>query len=238
VEVCGDQHRAPLVLLNVLPHQVSTQVPATIDVAQAEAALMEHYARLARLAYLLLPAGLPRHRRVRTAHALTQHALPWARVPDESSPPAGVPAPDSTRPPDGVVPSAAPAPGGPGAHGAVRAGRQEAREDLESGYACVRVRVVRGALQAQAPRQRRPAWAARLLDASPLLPLVWGLRLAPHPGGEAEFLLDRRLSALDAPARAASSCASWRASPRPARAGCWPPPGSPTRTRPSRRPPV
>lgn len=48
----------------------------TVDVEQAEAALVEHYPRLVRLAYLVLPPGLGRGRRVLTAHALAQRALP------------------------------------------------------------------------------------------------------------------------------------------------------------------
>ncbi|GGZ70400.1 hypothetical protein [Streptomyces echinoruber] len=52
-----------------------------VDVEQAEAALVEHYPRLVRLAYLVLPAGPGRHRRVLTAHALAQRALPRGRTP-------------------------------------------------------------------------------------------------------------------------------------------------------------
>ncbi|MFE6408335.1 hypothetical protein ACFVOR_15535 [Streptomyces sp. NPDC057837] len=52
-----------------------------VDVEQAEAALVEHYPRLVRLAYLVLPPGLGRSRRVLTAHALTQRALPRNRTP-------------------------------------------------------------------------------------------------------------------------------------------------------------
>ncbi|MFD3500514.1 hypothetical protein ACFWWT_10955 [Streptomyces sp. NPDC058676] len=52
-----------------------------VDVEQAEAALVEHYPRLVRLAYLVLPPGLGRNRRVLTAHALTQRALPRGRTP-------------------------------------------------------------------------------------------------------------------------------------------------------------
>ncbi|MDQ1044879.1 hypothetical protein [Streptomyces sp. V4I2] len=52
-----------------------------VDVEQAEAALVEHYPRLVRLAYLVLPPGLGRNRRVVTAHALTQRALPRRRTP-------------------------------------------------------------------------------------------------------------------------------------------------------------
>ncbi|MET9757500.1 hypothetical protein ABZ016_00345 [Streptomyces sp. NPDC006372] len=47
-----------------------------VDVEQAEAALVEHYPRLVRLAYLVLPPSTGRGRRVLTAHALTQRALP------------------------------------------------------------------------------------------------------------------------------------------------------------------
>ncbi|MFI1201780.1 hypothetical protein ACH4VR_20400 [Streptomyces sp. NPDC020883] len=47
-----------------------------IDVEQAEAALVEHYPRLARLAYLVLPPAPTRGRRVLAAHAAVQRALP------------------------------------------------------------------------------------------------------------------------------------------------------------------
>ncbi|MER7839165.1 hypothetical protein ABTY98_25650 [Streptomyces sp. NPDC096040] len=50
-----------------------------VDVEQAEAALVEHYPRLVRLAYLVLPPGLARGRRVLTAHSLVQRALPRGR---------------------------------------------------------------------------------------------------------------------------------------------------------------
>ncbi|MEU3856032.1 hypothetical protein AB0F03_01400 [Streptomyces sp. NPDC028722] len=52
---------------------------APVGVEQAEAALVEHYARLVRLAYLVLPPGPGRSRRVLTAHALAQRALPRGR---------------------------------------------------------------------------------------------------------------------------------------------------------------
>ncbi|MER5751252.1 hypothetical protein [Streptomyces sp. NPDC002088] len=51
-----------------------------VDIEQAEAALVEHYPRLVRLAYLVLPPALGRGRRVLTAHALTQRALPKKRA--------------------------------------------------------------------------------------------------------------------------------------------------------------
>ncbi|MEU6214503.1 hypothetical protein ABZ891_32005, partial [Streptomyces sp. NPDC047023] len=52
--------------------------PASVppDVEQAEAAIVEHYPRLVRLAYLVLPPALGRNRRVLTAHSLVQRALP------------------------------------------------------------------------------------------------------------------------------------------------------------------
>ncbi|WUH93875.1 hypothetical protein OG900_29675 [Streptomyces sp. NBC_00433] len=43
--------------------------------AEAEAALIEHYPRLVRLAYLALPAAIDRHHRVLIAHRLTQKSL-------------------------------------------------------------------------------------------------------------------------------------------------------------------
>ncbi|MGR4853604.1 hypothetical protein [Streptomyces sp. LARHCF252] len=59
----------------------SSPAGPVVDVEQAEAALVEHYPRLVRLAYLVLPPGLGRSRRVVTAHALTQRALPRNRTP-------------------------------------------------------------------------------------------------------------------------------------------------------------
>ncbi|MFF7310925.1 hypothetical protein [Streptomyces sp. NPDC008137] len=58
----------------------SSPAGPVVDVEQAEAALVEHYPRLVRLAYLVLPPGLGRNRRVVTAHALTQRALPRNRT--------------------------------------------------------------------------------------------------------------------------------------------------------------
>jgi hypothetical protein len=45
----------------------------------AEAALLDSYADLVRLAYAILPAKLSRHRRVLAAHAVVQRALPDQR---------------------------------------------------------------------------------------------------------------------------------------------------------------
>ncbi|MGC9382586.1 hypothetical protein [Streptomyces sp. MH13] len=136
-----------------------------VDVEQAEAALVEHYPRLARIAYLVLPPGLGRSRRVLTAHALTQRALPRGRT---------------TTP---VVPA------------------QSTGRGVDPGYALVRLRVVRTALEAGLPLRRR-AWPKRS-QLPPLLPHVRGLKLFPRSGGADELALDQRLSALTAPGRAA-----------------------------------
>lgn len=134
-----------------------------VDVEQAEAALVEHYPRLVRIAYLVLPPGLGRGRRVLTAHALVQRALPRGR-----KQPAVIPAQT------------------PGREG-------------DPGYAFLRERVLRTALEADRPRKGLP----RLSQLPPLLPQVWGLRLFPRSGGADELALDQRLSALSGPVRAA-----------------------------------
>lgn len=129
--------------------------PAPVDVEQAEAALVEHYPRLVRLAYLVLPPALGRNRRVLTAHAVVQRSLPRSRT-------AATP---------------------------------------DDGYAYVRGRVLRQALDAGRPL-RRAAWPRRA-QLPPLLPHVWGLRLFPRSGGADELALDQRLSTLSCGARAA-----------------------------------
>ncbi|MCX4449509.1 hypothetical protein ACIOEZ_14370 [Streptomyces sp. NPDC087866] len=56
----------------------SSELPtavAPVDVEQAEAALVEHYPRLVRIGYLLLPPSVSRGRRVLAAHALAQRSL-------------------------------------------------------------------------------------------------------------------------------------------------------------------
>ncbi|MGV9814210.1 hypothetical protein ACWDTQ_20135 [Streptomyces cellulosae] len=58
----------------------SSPAGPAVDVEQAEAALVEHYPRLVRLAYLVLPSRMGRTRRVLTAHALVQRALPRGRA--------------------------------------------------------------------------------------------------------------------------------------------------------------
>ncbi|MGK5632024.1 hypothetical protein [Streptomyces sp. URMC 123] len=139
--------------------------PEPIGVEQAEAALVEHYPRLVRMAYLVLPPELGRNRRVLTAHAVAQRAaLPRSRA-------------------DAAKTTAPPQPG------------------ATPGYAFVRLRILRAALDAGRPRGR---WELPGRDRlPPLLPQVWGLRLFPRSGGADELALDQALSALSAPARAA-----------------------------------
>nr|WP_087928389.1 hypothetical protein [Streptomyces albireticuli] len=143
-----------------------------VDVEQAEAALIEHYPRLVRLGYLVLPPALGRNRRVLTAHALAQRALPRNRVGTTELAGLSVPAPR-------------------GADGS----------PADPGYAYVRLRVLRSALEAGRPRGRWQLPKPGQLP--PLLPQVWGLRLFPRSGGADELALDQALATLSGPGRAA-----------------------------------
>ncbi|MFJ9746080.1 hypothetical protein ACWEGX_21650 [Streptomyces chartreusis] len=151
---------------DVAPRPAAESVDPVVDVERAEAALVEHYPRLVRLAYLVLPPSLGRNRRVLTAHSLTQRALPRGRT-------AATP----------VIPA------------------QSTGRDSDPGYAFLRLRVLRTALEA-GWTLKRAAWPKRS-QLPPLLPQVWGLRLFPRSGGADELALDQRLSALSGPARAA-----------------------------------
>ncbi|MEU0371213.1 hypothetical protein ABZ070_13285, partial [Streptomyces sp. NPDC006283] len=71
----------------------------------------------------------------------------------------------------------------------------------DPGYAYVRDRVLRQALEAALPLRRR-AWPRRA-QLPPLLPHVWGLRVFPRSGGADALALDQRLAALSGPGRAA-----------------------------------
>ncbi|MGW0816849.1 hypothetical protein ACWD00_26965 [Streptomyces viridiviolaceus] len=150
---------------DVAPHPAPSATDPVVGVEQAEAALVEHYPRLVRLAYLVLPPGLGRSRRVLTAHSLTQRALPGNRT---ATP---------------VIPA------------------QSADREGDPGYALIRLRVVRTALEAGLPLKRR-AWPKRS-QLPPLLPQVWGLKLFPRSGGADELALDQQLTALSAAGRAA-----------------------------------
>ncbi|MBT2441471.1 hypothetical protein J7E93_15380 [Streptomyces sp. ISL-36] len=72
--------------------------PGPVDVEQAEAALVEHYPRLVRIAYLVLPPSLGRNRRVLTAHALVQRSLPRRRTSGAAAPGCSVRAEDAVDP--------------------------------------------------------------------------------------------------------------------------------------------
>ncbi|MEU5286364.1 hypothetical protein AB0G97_20470 [Streptomyces sp. NPDC020755] len=169
------------------PQQRTDAHPDRTGVQQAEAALVEHYPRLVRLAYVVLPPALGRHRRVLAAHAVVQRALPAAgsrvrhpRVPAQSR---GSDAPEGPEPaPEGVGPEQ-------GASGAA--------------YGWMRLRVLRAALA----HERRPRWWPGRLPAPaalrPAVPVVWGLRLFPRAGGVDELALDRALSAVPGAVRAA-----------------------------------
>ncbi|MDT0344626.1 hypothetical protein [Streptomyces litchfieldiae] len=139
----------------------SQDVRPALGLDQAEAALVEHYPRLVRLGYLVLPPSLGRHRRVLGAHAVVQRALPRGKS-DDGGP---------------VVPS--PRGGDPG-------------------YACLRLRVLRAALDASRPGPVR--WLPR---APRLLPQVVGLRLFPRAGESDEVVLEQQLSGLSPAGRAA-----------------------------------
>ncbi|MFD7628068.1 hypothetical protein ACFV7Q_18870 [Streptomyces sp. NPDC059851] len=154
--------------------------PATPDVEQAEAAIVEHYPRLVRLAYLVLPPSLGRHRRVLTAHSLAQRALPRGRR-------------------SGGKAAAGARRGVPGQRGDRRGGA--GRDTPGAGYAYVRLQVLRSALEAGVPLTFRALPGRYRLPA--LLPRVWGLRLFPRSGGAEELALDQWLATLDGPGRAA-----------------------------------
>ncbi|MGW0363193.1 hypothetical protein [Streptomyces sp. NPDC002990] len=155
-------------MLNVTAPDTANR-PLSPDVEQAEAAIVEHYPRLVRLAYLVLPPTLGRNRRVLTAHALVQRALPRGRRHAAAAVRGGI----------------------PGQRG----------PDSQAGYAYVRLRVLRAALEAGIPLTFRAL--PRRAQLPPVLPQVWGLRLFPRSGGAEELALDQWLATLDGPGRAA-----------------------------------
>ncbi|MFE3287351.1 hypothetical protein ACFXJJ_30195, partial [Streptomyces sp. NPDC059233] len=163
--------------------------PVTPDVEQAEAAIVEHYPRLVRLAYLVLPPALGRNRRVLTAHSLAQRALPRGRR-------------------DAVAAAAAVQGGVPGGVPGQRGGGSG-----DPGYAYVRLRVLRAALEAGIPLTFRAL--PRRAQLPPLLPQVWGMRLFPRSGGAEELALDQWLATLNGPGRAACALRALERLPEP-----------------------
>lgn len=160
---------------DVAPRPAPAPAEPVVDVERAEAALVEHYPRLVRLAYLVLPPSLGRNRRVVTAHSLTQRALPRGRT-------AATPA----------IPA------------------QSTGRESDPGYAFLRLRVLRTALEAGLPL-RRLAWPKRS-QLPPLLPQIWGLRL--FPGRAAPTSSRWTSSCRRCPARRGRPmcCADWRSS--------------------------
>ncbi|MFD9567818.1 hypothetical protein [Streptomyces sp. NPDC059994] len=128
-------------MLNVAPPQDILSRPTPIGIEQAEAALVEHYPRLTRLAYLVLPPSLGRNRRVLTAHALVQRSLPRKHGGAE----AAIPAPRR---------------GDPG-YGFVR--RQVVRQALEAGLPLRRRAWPK---RAQLPPVLPQVWGLRLFPRS------------------------------------------------------------------------
>ncbi|MGO4431498.1 hypothetical protein AB4Z54_75095, partial [Streptomyces sp. MCAF7] len=101
-----------------------SESPTLIDVEQAEAAIVEHYPRLVRLAYLVLPPGVGRTRRVLAAHALAQRALPRNRATSAGA-------------------QTGTGPGLPGQRGSQSGPEGAAGAAGDGGYAFVRLRVLR-----------------------------------------------------------------------------------------------
>ncbi|MEU5219845.1 hypothetical protein AB0G79_27160 [Streptomyces sp. NPDC020807] len=155
---------------------IPTPRPPSRDAA--EAALVEHYPALVRLAHLILPPELGRHRRVLAAHALVQRGLGRAGAGTRSGPPQRGEADSVGDAPRVPVPR----PGG-SAGGSV--------------HDWLRVRVVREALR---PPLRVAYGAA--------LPGAFGLRLFPRAGGTDELALDRALAAAEPATRAALALTS------------------------------
>ncbi|MER5312050.1 hypothetical protein ABT034_30145 [Streptomyces sp. NPDC002773] len=161
---------------------ISAGRPARED---AEAALVENYPRLVRLAYLILPPTLGRHRRVLIAHAVVQRTLSESagrprlrsRLRLPALPRSGPSVPPEARGPEPAPPSAH----FPGQRGGER-----------PAYSWLREAVVRAALRP--PRRFAPAVR---------LPLVLGLRLFPRAGGSDELTLDRALAGAAPETRAA-----------------------------------
>ncbi|MFX4294409.1 hypothetical protein [Streptomyces bohaiensis] len=154
------------------PRDGGTGGPEPLDTERAEAAIVEHYRRLVRLAYVVLPPSLGRHRRVLTAHAVAQRALPREKSVAEEA--AAVP-------------------------------RQRAASGpaADPGYALVRLRTLRGALDTGRPPRLAGRELGRLRRAQPVLPRVLGLRLRPTSGAGEALELEKALAGVSSSTRAA-----------------------------------
>ncbi|MFI8288272.1 hypothetical protein ACIGBL_03905 [Streptomyces sp. NPDC085614] len=165
----------------------------------AEAALVEHYPRLVRLAHVILPSSLGRHRRVLAAHSLVQKSFSGARRSGQGRLSPGrrggaerVPAQRGAEDP---AHAAGPAP--------------ERRSTAGDVHGWLREQVVAAALHAARRSWRRPL--------RPPLPAVLGLRLFPRAGEAGELALERVLARETPEVRAAFAlCALEGLSPRSA----------------------
>ncbi|MEN8653176.1 hypothetical protein ABCR94_21920 [Streptomyces sp. 21So2-11] len=155
------------------PSELTGAIGSAVSVEQAEAALVEHYPRLVRLAFITLPPALGRHRRVLAAHATVQRALPRIRTGRSELP---------TEP---------------------RVPAQRGAPATNPGYALVRARVLHDALAHERRPGWWPARLPAPTALRHVLPAVWGLRFFPAAGGADELALEQVLSGADAPTRAA-----------------------------------
>ncbi|WP_346776997.1 hypothetical protein [Streptomyces sp. HNM0575] len=201
-----------------------------VDVEQAQAALVEHYPRLVRLAYLVLPPSLDRHRRVLTAHSLVQRALPRGRGSAEVGPlpaqrhgdaPTGAgaggtagtgkagkaaKAGDAGSARDSRDASGAP---GSGEHSGEHSAGHRPGGPHGGAYGYLTAQVLRAALGGERRRLLGP-WRLPAVPVRPgLLPLVLGLRLFPRSGGAYELALEKALSEVSGAARAACALRGW-----------------------------
>ncbi|WP_405391260.1 hypothetical protein OG596_27430 [Streptomyces sp. NBC_01102] len=78
--------------LRAVPSSAGRPLAEQADAERAEAAVTEHYARLVRIGYLVLPSSLGRNRRVLTAHWLAQRSLPRGHTTEQAAVPPAAPA--------------------------------------------------------------------------------------------------------------------------------------------------
>ncbi|GGX57728.1 hypothetical protein [Streptomyces fructofermentans] len=195
-----------------LPRLRRPAVGSRTHVLTAEAVLVQQYGDLVRLAYLVLPPSLGKHRRVLTAHSLVQRALPSDRASPtppplpRSSPPSALPSAPPTAEPS------VPAPRGPSATSARTEADAPDRPAVpvpSGAYAtgAARDELRAAVLSAALTHGRRPrGWPDRVPPPRalvPRLPVVIGLQLFPRSGGADEIVLGRALASASAVDRAA-----------------------------------
>ncbi|MCE7081567.1 hypothetical protein [Streptomyces sp. ST2-7A] len=159
------------------PDRDPARPTAEVGPERAAAAIVEHYGRLVRLGYLVLPPALGRHRGVIVAHGITQAALPRGRV--------------------GRVAGAVPSP---------RSAAGAAPDDPAYAYARLRVlRAALDVGRPLLIAGREFPLLARLSPrrTGGAFPRVIGLRLLPRADGTAEPALERELGTAAPCTRAA-----------------------------------